>query len=164
MSNVRKVTSEFLVSELKEKLAALGLATTSVKSEWIARLMEADPSEKEITEREVELARKEIEILRRTQNPAIGQSYWLEEGSQPPAQTEINKLLLKAVTGLIGYFEGEADEFTIWEDHVNYLRDIYHLTEDRAKVMIVQRLKGRALEWFRSRREYLHLTVDELLV
>ncbi|XP_043501575.1 uncharacterized protein LOC122523751 [Polistes fuscatus] len=208
MSDVRKAPSEFLVSELKEKLAVLGLATTGVKSELIARLMEADPSgnwvigdsiarrdveetrnttvaavsesidelallrremeifrkEKEIAEREVELARKEIEILRRTQSPAIGQSYGLEEANRPPAQTEINKLSLKAVTELIGYFEGEADEFTIWEDHVNYLRDMYHLTEDQAKVMIVQRLKGRALEWFRSRREYLHLTVDELLV
>ncbi|XP_043496431.1 uncharacterized protein LOC122520413 [Polistes fuscatus] len=130
----------------------------------LRREMEIFRKEKEIAEREVELARKEIEILRRTQSPAICQSYGLEEANRPPAQTEINKLSLKAVTELIGYFEGEADEFTIWEDHVNYLRDMYHLTEDQAKVMIVQRLKGRALEWFRSRREYLHLTVDELLV
>ncbi|KAI4474236.1 hypothetical protein M0804_014952 [Polistes exclamans] len=47
---IANLCKESLVSELKEKWAAFELATTGVKSELIARLMEADPSGNWVTE------------------------------------------------------------------------------------------------------------------
>lgn len=63
----------------------------------------------------------------------------------------------------MGCFEGDGNACEEWIAKVQYLRKIYQLTDEAARVMAIQRLKGKAAAWLYSQQEHLSISVNELL-
>ena len=43
------------------------------------------------------------------------------------------------------------------------LREVYQLDDNNARLLLGARLKGKALQWFQSKSEYVEMTADALL-
>lgn len=59
-------------------------------------------------------------------------------------------------------FDGAPRDYEAWEGQIKLLREVYHLDDNTAKILIGMRLKGRAYEWFHSKPEYLRLSFELL--
>lgn len=117
----------------------------------------------EIAERELAVARHELELVQNTrQSSVVNRS--TANISTPTISIAPKKLTIAAIADLLSIFDGDSDSFLVWEEQVRYLRTAYQLTDDLLKAIIVQRLKGKAYEWFHSKKEYIHLAVDDLLI
>lgn len=126
--------------------------------------------EKELAERELALARREIEMLRRSENvplvdnrqttPRYAANTSAEAAPPPSMPSKVN---VTAVADLLSYFNGKSETFETWEKQAKFLRTADTLDDDLTKIMIGTRLKGRAMEWFHSKPEYIGMTSDQLL-
>lgn len=63
---------------------------------------------------------------------------------------------------LVGFFDGSADTFRKWEQQVHQLCAIYHLDDDRAKLLVSNKLKGKAKSWFQAENT-IAMTLDEIM-
>jgi len=64
---------------------------------------------------------------------------------------------------LLSNFSGQSTDYEIWEKQVKLLKVTYKLEDDTAKILVDMRLEGKALEWLRSKPEYIAMTFDRLL-
>lgn len=78
----------------------------------------------------------------------------------PAAAPKVN---VTAVADLLDDFNGGAEELETWQGQVRFLRIAYNLDDHITKILIGTKLKGRALEWFHSKPEYITLSSEELL-
>ncbi|CAL1677449.1 unnamed protein product [Lasius platythorax] len=144
------------------------------------REIEIYRQEKELAERELALASREIEFLRWNQDDRASNGWqdilfettshekitnrnqFTSVGviSSPILPTKIN---VTAIADLLSYFNGDSEIYETWEKQVKFLRTAYKLDDDLTKILIGTRLKGRAMEWFHSKPEYIGMTSDRLL-
>jgi len=109
--------------------------------------------EKECWEREQQLLRRELEMLRNS--PSTGSA--AADGSVASGFGGI-----RSIKELLPEFDGTDNAFWRWRQQLQLLRHSYHLDENSTRILIGSRLKGRA-SWFHSRTEYLVLGMEELL-
>lgn len=64
---------------------------------------------------------------------------------------------------LLQPFRGDGDCFKTFEAKIKLVIDTYDIDESVLKLMVVEKLEGRALEWFHSKPSHIRLTVTELL-
>ncbi|XP_011858346.1 PREDICTED: uncharacterized protein LOC105555908, partial [Vollenhovia emeryi] len=157
------------------------------RSQALQRELEICQREKDVTERELAITRREIELLRMTQNnnttnaailttraPSdvpLGNSRGTEVRganqqstiAEDDSLTRTTKVNVAVVADLLKYFNGDTKTFETWEKQVRFLSATYKLNNDLTKILIGTRLKGRALDWFHSRHEYMEMTPDTLL-
>ncbi|EZA52392.1 hypothetical protein X777_08885, partial [Ooceraea biroi] len=131
--------------------------------------------EKELAEKELALARRELEFLRvsqRDEGIRVDRAA-MATGSDSPATNNVTgvsatttpaKVNVKMVADLLSEFNGQAEKFETWERQVRFLQTAYDLDDNLTKILIGTRLKGRALDWFHSKADYIEMTADELLV
>lgn len=128
--------------------------------------------EKELAERELEVARRELEIMRMSQHGELphahrtttaGRNSQTTDTSSASTSVSQRKINVTAVADLLHDFNGCAEDFEKWERQVRFLRTAYQLDDNLTKILIGTRLKGRALDWFHSKSEYIMMTSDELL-
>lgn len=117
-------------------------------------------------ERELELARREIEMLHRSrreeQSSGTGESRQrIDDGVRVQSMRTGGNVA--AIADLLGYFDGKSENYDIWEERIKLLKATYQLEDDSAKLVIGMRLKGRALEWLHSKPEYVGMSFDTLL-
>jgi len=55
------------------------------------------------------------------------------------------------------------EDFERWKTRINLLRATYELDENISMILIGSKLRGKALDWYHSRADYLAMGVDELL-
>lgn len=113
--------------------------------------------ETELEERERELMRREIEFLRR-ENEVLRASP-RSGTSSTASRATIN---IKNVGDLLNEYNGSGEDFERWRAQVNLLCQLYELDDNAAKILVGSKLRGKALEWYRSRAEYLSMNLDEL--
>jgi hypothetical protein len=73
------------------------------------------------------------------------------------------KFNITTIADLLNYFDGDSEVFETWKKQVKFLRATYRFDDDVTKLLIGMRLKGRAMEWFHSKLEYIRMKSDELL-
>ncbi|XP_043263810.1 uncharacterized protein LOC122404023 [Colletes gigas] len=112
--------------------------------------------EKLLMERELALAQREIETLRISRSAA-------SDGDQEASVLVNAKLSIKQLTELLDHFDGNDSACEDWVAKVTYLRGTHKLADEAVRVMLIQRMRGKAAEWFHSRREHLSMPIDELL-
>lgn len=130
------------------------------------REMELCRREKEIAERELRLAQREIAMLRESQG--VNSVEWRGEtttnGGGGTAETLPRvKLNLTVVADLLASFDGISGDFDTWERQLKLLKVTYQLGDDHARILVGMRLKGKALEWFHSRPEFIGMSFDALI-
>lgn len=92
--------------------------------------------ENELLRRELEITRRENEQLRRTALPATEGVY--------------RKKSINAMLELVGFFDGSAGTFRRWEQQIRQLCIIYRLDNDRAKLLLSNKLKDKTKNWFQA--------------
>lgn len=130
------------------------LADSERKAERLRR-------EKELAERDLRLARREIEMLRSALLPAPEQVN--RAADREGAPRDIAKASISAIADLLGHFDGSAGDYGNWELQLKLLKKTYCLSDDYVKILIGMRLKGKASEWLRSKAKHIEMSLDELL-
>lgn len=113
--------------------------------------------ETELEKREREIMRMELEVLRR-ENECLRRSP--ASNLSADSRTTID---IRNVGKLLGDYDGSGEDFQLWKAQVHLLRETYELTESAAKLMVGSKLQGKAQKWYRSKAEYLSMSVNELL-
>lgn len=99
-------------------------------------------------QRELDLARRENEMLRST--------------PRSEAFVRTSNITLKSIDYLCEFY-GTEDIFSVWEKEVKKLRIMYDLDDNSAKLLINAKVKGKAATWLYSKAEYIDMDVDSLL-
>ena len=87
-----------------------------------------------------------------------------EEQSTSGRTSVRTKINITRLADLLSSFNDNAEMFQTWERQVMFLKDTYKLDDDTMKVLIGTRLKGKAMEWFHSKPDYIALfPKDEIL-
>jgi len=60
------------------------------------------------------------------------------------------RLSMVIIADLLDHFSRDTGGYDNWEQQLMLLRKMYELTENYTRILINTRLKGKALEWFRS--------------
>jgi len=94
----------------------------------------------------------------------------LSNASMPTPTASLNErhgmdghINIRAISDLLSEFDGVEYLYQSWVRELRLLRATYHLSDNDMKIVIIRRLKGRALKWFHSKPEHLEIEVDELL-
>jgi len=117
----------------------------------------------ELFERELALARREIELLRVTQRRSLDEEDRSSRASAMSNPTNRAELSITAIASSLDYFHGNNDSYEKWERQVRLLKTTYKLEDSEAKLLITLRLKGKASEWFHSRPELIEMNFEGLL-
>ncbi|XP_067216755.1 uncharacterized protein [Linepithema humile] len=128
--------------------------------------------EKELAEKELRLVQRELELLRMSRGNEVlpvneattsrtrGDRATDNASDASVPRTRVN---ITAMANLLREFNGRAEDFETWERQVCFLREAYELDDNLTKILMGTKLKGRALDWFHSKPDYIAMTSDELL-
>lgn len=119
------------------------------------------------------MARQEIEFLRNarcdeTQRAGTSRSDLTPPPVLPASSTTTNastnaRVSVTTIADLLSYLDGKSETLETWVRQVRFLKMAYNLKDDVTKILIGMRLKGKALEWFHSKPEFIEMTADALL-
>ncbi|XP_076247774.1 uncharacterized protein LOC143187440 [Calliopsis andreniformis] len=116
--------------------------------------------EKEMAIREAELAKRELELLRLAPASDELRSTRTEVAA---ATSEPLRMSITAIAELLSYFDGSEGTFETWTRQFRHLSNVYGLRDDACRILIVSRLRGKALDWFHSRPEYTVMAIETFL-
>ncbi|CAK9796316.1 hypothetical protein ANTQUA_LOCUS717 [Anthophora quadrimaculata] len=102
--------------------------------------------EKDLLERELRLARMERQMM----TPPYSDS---------GAMSTVNT---KAIVEMLSIYSGENNNFINWKQRADLIKGTYHLDESSMKLLIHQRLRKKALDWFHANPNNISLSVAEL--
>ncbi|XP_076638793.1 uncharacterized protein LOC143350658 [Colletes latitarsis] len=141
--------------------------------EWMQREMEMARRERDMMQKELEIARREIEVMQQMQQlhlaansarPAMEEVRLRQDILQTstPEETHRTRISVTVIAELLSHFDGNGP-YEHWERQFELLRGAHQLTNCEAMILLGSRLRGKAMEWFHSRPEYVTMPVDELL-
>ncbi|XP_018406278.1 PREDICTED: uncharacterized protein LOC108782494 [Cyphomyrmex costatus] len=110
--------------------------------------LEFERRDNELLRRELEIARRENEQLRRVTPPMV--------------EVPLKRENISAMLELVGFFDGSAGTFRKWEQQIRQLCATYRLDDDRAKLLVSNKLKGKAKSWFQAENT-ITMTLDEIM-
>lgn len=181
------------VSELKNLLQSLGLPTTGIKNELVARLMDVYPDgfvpdlttmemqdgtvdevgqdRRTPLPDEMEMLRREMELMRRERDLAKKEIELMQREREllrnsPGTDSTVSSrpnVSIKAVGDLVSHFDGSNDAYYIWKQQIQLLRSTYELDDNTTKILIGTKVKDKALRWLHSRPEHIRMDADSLL-
>lgn len=131
------------------------VASEQSEQSSLHREMDLCRREKELAEREVALLRQEMELMRaglQDREPPVNAEH---------RQANREKTSLSELKELVSVFDGAEGEYANWEKQIKFVKNAYALSDEKTKILISARLKGKALEWFHSRPENLESTLDD---
>lgn len=116
--------------------------------------------EVQLIRRERDLLQRELELMRR--EAALGGRATMGE-IRSPVTSEYGSHNVRMVKDLLNEFDGTSSDFGNWKREAELLRDTYSLDDNAMRVVMISKLKGKALTWFHSKPEHLRLSTIELL-
>lgn len=101
-------------------------------------------------ERELELVRRELEILRSAslRDPSAPAMPARAERVKPSRQPKVN---INVIAELLPPFSGADGDFDRWERQLKLLKATYELDDKFSRVLLGSKLKGKALDWLYSK-------------
>lgn len=109
--------------------------------------LEFEPRENELLRRELEIARRENEQLRR---------------ATPPADGMHERENIAAMLELVGFVDGSAGTFRKWERQIRQLCKTYQRDDNRAKLLVSNKLNGKENNWFQA-EDTIAMSLDKLM-
>ncbi|XP_076652416.1 uncharacterized protein LOC143358826 [Halictus rubicundus] len=79
------------------------------------------------------------------------------------ARNHMEGVSITAIADLLAYYDGDGNQFERWEKQIRLLAATYDLYEEASKLLVGRKLRGKTLEWFHSRPEFLAMTTSELM-
>lgn len=137
-----------------------GMTTSEGTVPLLEAQLERHSRDKRALEAELDVLRREVELLRMQSQLGVRATNVRVEAEAPPTQSKIN---IKAISELLATFDGTTGDYETWEKQFTFLKRTYRLDNEHAKIVIGMRLKGKALEWFHSRPEFVEISVEALL-
>ncbi|XP_063993645.1 uncharacterized protein LOC135171192 [Diachasmimorpha longicaudata] len=128
------------------------------RQEFMQQELDLARRERDLMRRELEIARRELELLRVNVHREPPRDR--DEGAPAGASSSRN---IKVISEMLPEFTGAQDAFWKWEQQLEFLKANYNLEEFSMRLIVGQRLKGGALEWFHSKPEHLGMNLQELL-
>lgn len=123
------------------------------------RMSDLAQKEIELTRRENELLRRELELARRDiAHRRIDEVDVVRENTPETRSRESVQSLLE----LASHFDGSEGTFEKWERQIRLLCRTYALDDNRAKLLISNKLLGKAKVWFQS-EDCVVMTLDQIL-
>ncbi|XP_011859315.1 PREDICTED: uncharacterized protein LOC105556813 [Vollenhovia emeryi] len=104
---------------------------------------------------ENELLRREIDITRRKNEQ-------LRRSTPPPMEEIPRRENISAMLELVEFFDGTAGMFRRWEQQIRQLCVAYRLDDDRAKLLVGNKLKGKAKSWFQTENT-IAMSLDKIM-
>ncbi|RLU19040.1 hypothetical protein DMN91_009398 [Ooceraea biroi] len=162
-NNLKKIT----IPQLKAELQRRGLPTSGTKKDLIDRLDHNDPN------------RGWIDRIVRAETVEIAQDIVPDEGeaseeswispdekkksyNEPDGFQTFKKENISFMLELVAFFDGGAGTFRKWEQQIWQLCVAYHLDDDRAKLLVGNKLKGKAKSWFQA-EDTITMSLDEIM-
>lgn len=109
------------------------------------------------TQKEVELLRKEIELLNR-------EKQLLEKENSISKVKPVSESLSKHnLIDMINNFSREEENFIVRQEQINNVKKIYKITDEEMKVIVIGKLKNKALRWFHSSAQHIEMSLNELM-
>lgn len=121
-------------------------------------------STKEFSKREMDLLRRECELLEREKKILKKTNEDLERklcGSSNKNSSE--NISLRDIANFIPEFNGVNDSFRSWVNQIITVQNAYSIENNQLKLVIIGKFKDKALNWFHSKSEHIHYTMQELL-
>ena len=110
----------------------------------------------ELMERENNLLMRENELLKKEIELSRASSSKREIHSDEPKSFKISD-----VHEMIDHFDGYS--FHVWSEQIKTVKRVYNITDDKMKVIVSSKLKGKAKEWFHSKPCFIEKSFDELI-
>lgn len=118
--------------------------------------------ERRYNEMQLEFERRENELLRRELEVARRENEQLRRAAPPATEGVHRKESINAMLELVGFFDGSAGTFRRWEQQIRQLCITYRLDDDRAKLLLSNKLKGKAKNWFQA-EDTITMRLDEVM-
>ena len=99
--------------------------------------------EREWAEREVQLLRREVEMMREMQRLSMGGQ--LSQNSVSQVERYAPVVVNEAIKAMLDYFDGNGGALDTWVRQLALLRMTYQLDSGAAKMLAVSRLRGQAV-------------------
>lgn len=114
-----------------------------------------------LMEKEIELLNKEKELLLRENEIKIS---CVESKNTVPDKNYVTKNI-SFIENLLNDFSPQSDSsnFMMWLTNVKTIQNKYKIDDDLMKILIVKKLKDKALVWFHSKPEHLNISFCELI-
>ncbi|CAK9800876.1 Transposon Ty3-I Gag-Pol polyprotein [Anthophora plagiata] len=113
-----------------------------------------------VSQKEFDLLKRERDVLERELRLVqMERQMMTPPYSDSGATSTVNT---KAIAEMLSTYSGENDSFINWKQRANLIKDTYHLNESSMKLLIHQRLRGKALDWFHANPNNISLSVEEL--
>jgi len=135
-----------------------------------ARSDEAEDQSSFLKDKELELLRRERDLLTRELALERQRNEELSSTSMPTPTASLNErygtnghINIRAISDLLSEFDGVECLYQSWIRELRLLRATYHLSDNDMKIVIIRRLKGRALKWFHSKPEHIEMTFAVLI-
>ncbi|CAD7001542.1 unnamed protein product [Ceratitis capitata] len=119
------------------------------------------------SEREVQFLRREINILKREtellQRMAEVESRAVSVSAQLQAEIGESKISKEMLLSILPEFDGNINSdvwMTQWENVCN----VYALSENNKRMLLLSKLKGKALQWIHSKPNFAIVSVDLLIM
>lgn len=77
--------------------------------------------------------------------------------ARSPVASEYGGHNVRMVKDLLNEFDGTSSDYGNWKQ-AELLHDTYSLDDNAMRVVMISKLKGKALTWFHSKPEHLRLT------
>ncbi|XP_025265055.1 uncharacterized protein LOC112638147 [Camponotus floridanus] len=122
----------------------------------------SDELERRYRDMQLEFERRENELLRRELEIARRENEQLRRATPPVAEGARRTENITAMLELVGFFDGSAGTFRKWEQQVRQLCATYRLDDDRAKLLVSNKIKGKAKSWFQAENT-IAMTLDEIM-
>ncbi|KYN14490.1 hypothetical protein ALC57_13305 [Trachymyrmex cornetzi] len=112
-------------------------------------------------QRELTLIHKERELLQRERQLLCRK----REMNHCASTTSITSVAggVRNLRDLLPEFDASDNTFWRWKNQLEFFRNSYQLDDNTTRILISSRMKGRALNWFYSKAEYVTLSIEDLL-
>jgi len=128
--------------------------------------MRSNPQSRDAPEIELEMVRRELELLR-ARLSAIDSARYTHNAPEAHTSAETgwvqNKVSLNVIAELLPEFDGAMGDFRMWRNKLKILEQTYQLNDKHLKILVGLQLRGTALAWLHSADEYILLSTEELL-
>ena len=116
-----------------------------------------------VSRREYELLKREKELLERELRLERREREMSSTSSTATVTSVALRTNVKVVAEMLNEFSSEEDkDFSNWKTQAKLLKESYDLDENSMKLIISQRLHGKAIGWFRAKSSDITLSVAQI--
>lgn len=165
--------SDYTAQQLKNWLRKLGLPTNGTKNALVSRINDVPAEERgecpvdetdgenveSASSKELELLKREIDLLIRENELLKREKHIEASGNNCISDYKFSLILMKEC---IPEYDGSTN-FEFWATQIENLSEIYKIDDNTFRMLLISKLKGKALSWLQSKESFLKESPNDLL-